>query len=589
MLHKFGFKRVLSVVSLLGCALSFPTMVDAQTGTLPVGWSSAGVGSPAIPGSAAYGGDTITIKGSGELFDTAADEFHFVYRTVSGDTDMTVRLSALQSSGGQAGLMIRESLDPSAVSALICLRAAQDVAFYARTRAGRRASVTARPGITAPVFLRLVRQGKTVTAYTSPTGSTWTLLTSANLRMGDTAMIGLAVTSGNTSELASATFSSPAFGSPQTLPTPWSSGDIGSPTLAGAASAANGVFTVKGSGVDIWDPNDQFQYVYQAVSGDTQILARVATFQAANSWSKAGVMIRSALTGPAAHVSIFATGGNGWSFQRRMSDGGASVSNQTAGTAPGWVRLVREGQLMSAYHSADGTNWTLIGTDTVPMPATVYVGLAVTSRNGSATSTATFDNLVVSVPTHTNMPPTVAITTPSPGATFPASSSIAVTAAASDPDGVVNSVQFFANGSLIGTSTAAPFTATWPNVAAGTYSLTAVAADNGGGAATSPGVSITVAAAPPPGVATSVAFTPPADYATNVTSCAVQLRRSTDPGSATPIASRDLGKPTPVNGEISVDITSLVDPLAAGSYYAVVVTTGPGGSTNSSPSNSFTR
>jgi len=102
-------------------------------------------------------------------------------------------------------------------------------------------------------------------------------------------------------------------------------------------------------------------------------------------------------------------------------------------------------------------------------------------------------------------------------------------------------------------------------------------------------VLITVAAAPPPSVPTRVVFTPPVDYATNVTSCAVQLRRATDPLSASPIAARDLGKPTPLNGEVSVDITTLVDPLAPGSYYAVVVATGPGGSTPSSPSNDFTR
>jgi hypothetical protein len=38
-----------------------------------------------------------------------------------------------------------------------------------------------------------------------------------------------------------------------------------------------------------------------------------------------------------------------------------------------------------------------------------------------------------------------------------------------------------------------------------------------------------------------------------------------------------------------VDISTLVNPLSAGSYYAVVVTTGPGGSTPSGPSATFTR
>jgi len=84
-------------------------------------------------------------------------------------------------------------------------------------------------------------------------------------------------------------------------------------------------------------------------------------------------------------------------------------------------------------------------------------------------------------------------------------------------------------------------------------------------------------------------FVPPTDYATNVTSTTVELRRSTDAVSAAPVASRSLGKPAVVSGEVSVDISTLVDPLAAGSYYAVIVTIGPGGSTTSSPSGTFAK
>jgi len=55
------------------------------------------------------------------------------------------------------------------------------------------------------------------------------------------------------------------------------------------------------------------------------------------------------------------------------------------------------------------------------------------------------------------------------------------------------------------------------------------------------------------------------------------------------VATRDLGKPTVINGEISADITMLVSPLPAGSYYTVVIAIGPGGSTPGSPSAVFVR
>ena len=67
------------------------------------------------------------------------------------------------------------------------------------------------------------------------------------------------------------------------------------------------------------------------------------------------------------------------------------------------------------------------------------------------------------------------------------------------------------------------------------------------------------------------------------------LSLGADPVTATPVATRDIGKPTPVSGDISVNISTLVDPLPAGSYYAVVRASGPGGTTASAPSATFTK
>ena len=42
------------------------------------------------------------------------------------------------------------------------------------------------------------------------------------------------------------------------------------PAVAGSASYANGVFTVNGSGADIWGGSDQFNYVSQPLTGNAQ-------------------------------------------------------------------------------------------------------------------------------------------------------------------------------------------------------------------------------------------------------------------------------------------------------------------------------
>src|SRR5262249_38725531 len=83
------------------------------------------------------------------------------------------------------------------------------------------------------------------------------------------------------------------------------------------------------------------------------------------------------------------------------------------------------------------------------------------------------------------------ITSPTQGAAYTAPASITVTAAASSSNGI-SKIDFFANGSPIGTATASPYSISWSNVAAGSYTLTAVATDTTGATATSPPVGINV-------------------------------------------------------------------------------------------------
>ncbi len=95
-----------------------------------------------------------------------------------------------------------------------------------------------------------------------------------------------------------------------------------------------------------------------------------------------------------------------------------------------------------------------------------------------------------------NSPPLVSLTSPATGATFAAPATISLTASASDTDGTVSKVQFYQGTTLLGTSTASPYTFNWTNVAVGNYSLTAKATDNSGSIVTSAAVSITVTSAP---------------------------------------------------------------------------------------------
>src|SRR5947207_9154855 len=91
-------------------------------------------------------------------------------------------------------------------------------------------------------------------------------------------------------------------------------------------------------------------------------------------------------------------------------------------------------------------------------------------------------------------PPSVTVTNPANGTVFAAPADVTIQASASDTDGNVTTVQFFANSSPVGADTAAPYSIVASNLAAGSYALRAVAADNSGLTSTSSVVNISVVA-----------------------------------------------------------------------------------------------
>jgi len=97
-------------------------------------------------------------------------------------------------------------------------------------------------------------------------------------------------------------------------------------------------------------------------------------------------------------------------FQNRPTTAGGSFSAHSAAgavAAPYWVKLVRQGNSFTAYHSGDGVNWQIqpdnenTGADaspnpqTIPMGTNVYIGLAVCSHNTGVTCEAQFSDVKI--------------------------------------------------------------------------------------------------------------------------------------------------------------------------------------------------
>jgi hypothetical protein len=185
------------------------------------------------------------------------------------------------------------------------------------------------------------------------------------------------------------------------LSAPWQDRDIGPVGRAGFSSLNAGTFTLRGNGVNISDAHDSFHFTYLALVGDGQIVARVASFDSSLAHplaAKVGVMIRETLNADSRHALMAVSSGSGTVFRRRVTTSDlTSVTVLGDGvTAPYWVKLVRSGSTFSGYKSVNGAAWELVGTDTIAMGSTAYIGLAASSVRNAGTCTVTFDNVQVS-------------------------------------------------------------------------------------------------------------------------------------------------------------------------------------------------
>jgi phosphatidylserine/phosphatidylglycerophosphate/cardiolipin synthase-like enzyme len=181
-----------------------------------------------------------------------------------------------------------------------------------------------------------------------------------------------------------------------TLPGGWSNTDVGATAIAGSAEFSGGTFRLDASGADVWGTADAFHYAYRSLDGDGSIVARVASVEHVAAWTKAGVMMRASLEAGSPHAFMLVSPGKGLAFQRRVVDGGLSThTTGGAGVAPAWVKLTRSGTTFSAYRSADGSTWTPVGSDTIAMGTTIYVGIALNGHSNSTLATGVFDSVTI--------------------------------------------------------------------------------------------------------------------------------------------------------------------------------------------------
>ena len=221
-----------------------------------------------------FDGDDVT------YVDSSGDEHRFDYEEgyARGDTDfdMTVKVDSLDDTDpwAKAGLMLRtgaiegDAVDGDAAMAVMVVTPSRGVRFQWREKEGGTCQSAGPAGVTAPVWLRMTREGDTVSGYYSTTGADWTHAGStdgieleANVRLGIGHTTHADGVSGD-ADLSEITVDGEAFDE-RMMSVSW----IGSSSFAGYPAVSGDEVTMRSEGADFWGTTDEGSFYHTAEGG----------------------------------------------------------------------------------------------------------------------------------------------------------------------------------------------------------------------------------------------------------------------------------------------------------------------------------
>jgi len=158
------------------------------------------------PGSQTLSKGIWSVSGGGGDIFGASDSFHFAYQSLAADGSMSARVASQTSTNtwAKGGLMMRLTTDPASPYYAVFATPGNGVVVQWRTAQGGTTTQIGTTG-TVPVYLKITRTGTTFTAYTSPDGTTWTVVPSSTVTIAGltgSLLRGFAVTSHDTGNLS---------------------------------------------------------------------------------------------------------------------------------------------------------------------------------------------------------------------------------------------------------------------------------------------------------------------------------------------------------------------------------------------------
>ncbi len=186
----------------------------------------------------------------------------------------------------------------------------------------------------------------------------------------------------------------------QTLSSPWASQDIGSVGIPGGARQTTNSFAVRASGVGLNQSVDGFHFIYQPMSGDGEIVARIAGLDSKFPQAEAGLMIRQTLGPESAHAAVVLSLRNAPAFHYRVSRKRPNPEMRGPPTpAARWLKLEKREKFYIGSVSEDGKNWKVVGSQTINLGSSRnrddqwFIGLAVSSHTNNGLCAAQFEQV----------------------------------------------------------------------------------------------------------------------------------------------------------------------------------------------------
>jgi parallel beta-helix repeat protein len=185
----------------------------------------------------------------------------------------------------------------------------------------------------------------------------------------------------------------------------WYRGD-----LVSFGETTPGTFVMSAAGADVWGARDELRYACKRFDSDGAIAVKIENLAGTDYWTKAGVMIRASLDPSSAYAFMLVIPDGVRVFQNRPANNSSqcfTAQGEAEPKIPSWVKLERRGNQFTGYHSPDGVHWVRQSDrgntgpeaspnpQTINMPRSVYVGLALSSHAPGVMTTATFSGVKI--------------------------------------------------------------------------------------------------------------------------------------------------------------------------------------------------